>query len=49
MNNAECPVCRHTLFEKNAGLYCYNAKCPAFGQKAIACCEGGPIEECTNS
>jgi len=38
----ECPVCRHTLFEKNAGLYCYNYRCPAYGQKAIACCEGGP-------
>ena len=39
----ECPGCRHSLFEKSAGLYCYNDKCPAFGQKVIACCEGGPL------
>ena len=27
--------------EKHAGLYCLNKQCPAFGQKTVACCEGG--------
>ena len=40
MSNQECPVCRNTLLEKRAGFYCYNYKCPAYGQKAITCCEG---------
>jgi hypothetical protein len=42
----KCPVCYVDLFEKNAGLYCYTPYCPAYMQKAISCCEGGPIEEC---
>jgi len=42
----KCPVCYVDLFEKNAGLYCYTPHCPAYMQKAISCCEGGPIEEC---
>jgi hypothetical protein len=39
--NPPCPICQATLFERHAGLYCYNAKCPAFSQKVVACCEGG--------
>ena len=35
-----CPVCYQILFEKRAGFYCYNQQCPAFGLKAITCCEG---------
>ena len=38
-----CPVCNSTLFERHAGLYCYNWKCPQFSQKVVSCCEGGCI------
>jgi len=41
----KCPICCVDLFEKNAGLYCYTPNCPAYMQKAIACCEGGPTCE----
>jgi len=39
--NPTCPICNSTLFERHAGLYCYNDKCPQFSQKVVACCEGG--------
>jgi len=45
--NPPCPVCNSVLVDIRAGLYCYTPTCPAYMQKAIACCEGGPIQECT--
>jgi hypothetical protein len=39
----KCPICSTELFEKHAGLYCYNEKCIGFRQKVVACCEGGDV------
>ena len=39
--NPDCPACNSVLVEIRAGLYCWNTKCTHYGQKVIACCEGG--------
>ncbi len=39
--NPDCPLCNSVLVEIRAGLYCWNKKCTHYGQKVIACCEGG--------
>jgi len=37
----KCPLCQKWMIEKHGGLYCLNKHCPAFGNKTVACCEGG--------
>ncbi len=29
------------MIEKHGGLYCLNKYCAGFGNKTVACCEGG--------